>query len=866
MKAIPALSTTTQRLLLGTTLCLSVLVLAGCARHGAGLPPNLPAPLLPHHQLVIYAPHGWQCPVVGAASEGDLEDGEGKPLDGYDQPTTVMVKDTEEHGTWLALEVQSPGQKARWLRVPHSTAVPCLLADADALQRALDQIGKRLVFTPWKPACHELHIAGQALDALFIENSPGVLPKVTALALGPESATERAANKSGTALWLDIKKSGLAVRADVAEKCFSREGDAQAEPPERLTKRLRIPPGLCRSETARGRRYFECQTSLGVWTGAVSPTALDLRLVHRTLGDVHFAGAYPVSGGAFAHVVVSVTEARTRDRREQRIYAITGRAIRRALVRAAGDSVRVAPASEADVNYRVRLAVANVRIGELQTGQANGTSQYKVRDEQVPNPQKAQARAAWQQAQQQVPQAQSTYQARQAALRQAQQNYQNDQRQYQQNKQAQQRLVSDCRNQANSIQDANQRQIALLACNGGDAAASIAMSGPNHDAIDQAQQAVDQAQDAITNAQQAADQAQQTWQNTPDTITRPVMANWTYRKTVFSRSASATLQLVLGERGVANDRTDSQTVRVEWQDYQVQADPAHNVVGHLPQRKPMTDADALLPLLANRVGDVLAAKLKAAIATATMSEAKRAFRQAGNHTDRPGFEVVDALAFRIAGRRLEKAVLQGTATLGGSGAYTLPLADVQPGQCLLGVAAIAQNAKPAHLALGTSDGAYADLRQRRTTWVEICGGGPTSTDAPGALLLRSDQPTSVRWGLYRTSDSFPGQAQSAPTTPPSRAPLPPKRPARSPAKAPERFQPAASSPRATGCTKDADCKGARICQRGHCVNPPPKPATPPAAHPPVSTAPAAKAKPVAKPRKSVPPPATVPGDEFGGRQ
>ena len=250
MKAIPALSTTTQRLLLGTTLCLSVLVLAGCARHGAGLPPNLPAPLLPHHQLVIYAPHGWQCPVVGAASEGDLEDGEGKPLDGYDQPTTVMVKDTEEHGTWLALEVQSPGQKARWLRVPHSTAVPCLLADADALQRALDQIGKRLVFTPWKPACHELHIAGQALDALFIENSPGVLPKVTALALGPESATERAANKSGTALWLDIKKSGLAVRAERRREVLQPRG--------RCTSRAARTPHEEIAHTARAMSLRDC--------------------------------------------------------------------------------------------------------------------------------------------------------------------------------------------------------------------------------------------------------------------------------------------------------------------------------------------------------------------------------------------------------------------------------------------------------------------------------------------------------------------------------------------------------------------------------------------------------------------------------
>lgn len=865
MKAIPALSTTTRRLLLRSAACLSVLALAGCMRHGAELPPNLPAPLLPDHQLVIYAPHGWKCPVLGAASEGELEDNEGKPLDGYDQPTTVVVQDTEEHGTWLALKVvQSPGQKPRWLRVPHNTAVPCLFADAHALHRALDEVGKHLVFTPWKRSCHDLHIAGQALDALFVENDPGVLPKVTGLVLGPDSAGERAAGKSGTMLWLDIKRSGLALRADVAESCFSPESDAVKSRRD-ITKKLRIQPGLCRSETARGGRYLECQTSLGVWTGAVSPTALDLRLVHRTLGDVHFAGNYPVSGGAFAHVVVSVTEAHASDHRQQRIYEAVGGAVRRALARAAGDSVRVAPASEADVNYRVHLAVTNVRIGGLHTGQANGTSQYKVRDEQVPNPQKAQAQDAWDQAKQQVQQAQSTLQTSQQALQHAQQQYQNDQQQYQQHKQDQQQIVSDCRNDANSMTDANARQIALAGCNGGDAVATVAMSGPSHDAVDQAQQAVSQAQDDLTNAQQAADQAQQTWQNTPDTITQPVMATWTYRKSVFSRSASATLQVALDEPGEANPRTESQTVRIEWNDYRVAADPAHNVVAHFPQRQPMNNGDALLPLLANRVGGVLAAKLKVAIAAATMSEAKRAFRKAGNHTSRPGFEAVDALAFQIAGRRLEKAVLRGTATLGSSGTYTLPLGDIPAGHCVLAVAALGQNANPAHLQLDTKDGAYADQRQRRTTWVEICRNGLRSKDVPGALLLKSDQPTSVRWGLYRTSSSFAGQTHSAPAAPPSRAPMRPHRPARPPAKA---TAGAASRP-AAGCTKDADCKGARICQQGRCVNPPAPPAPPAAAPPQAAKAPpvsAPRVKRVAKPPKTVRHHVSVPGDEFGGRE
>jgi hypothetical protein len=60
------------------------------------------------------------------------------------------------------------------------------------------------------------------------------------------------------------------------------------------------------------------------------------------------------------------------------------------------------------------------------------------------------------------------------------------------------------------------------------------------------------------------------------------------------------------------------------------------------------------------------------------------------------------------------------------------------------------------------------------------------------------------------------------------------------------------------CTKDTDCKGARICERGVCVEPPAPPATAPAPAPPRPAPPPPAPAPAPAPPAAPPPPAPAP--------
>lgn len=696
------------------------LLAAGCGRHAPPLAPS--SALMPRHQVVLFAPRNWACPVQTGASEGDLEDGKSRPLTGLDKPFPVTVLDTEDHGSWLALQVTNPDPEQAWLRVPRGQQVPCLFKSEKALDEALARVGKRVVFSPWKKSCRELHVSGKAVDSVLLGADAGLSVEVTGVELGPTTGTDRAKNKNGSALWLEMNHGLMGVRADLVDSCFSAAGSADATPPENATGLMHLDPGRCIQDAANPQ-HIECLSSLGVWSGTVDSSAMDVRLVHRTLGDVHFLDGHPVTGAPFARIVVSVTEDQPENDRQREIYRALGGVIRRSLARTAGDSVRLAPSSAPGVNFRVRVGVTNVRIGELRQSTQSGSSRYKIRDEQVPNPELPSARDAVRDARQR--------------LDDARQQYQQDKQTYEKLKQ---QALRTCRQQANKVKDSNSRQWAQTSCNVADIASQFVQ--PSHSSVDSAQQDLDSARDRLSGM--------------PRTITHHIMGSWTYQKKIYSRYISATLRITLEERGGGQPHTESHRLGYSWRDYEVQPDYEHNVDGHVPDRGPMQNPEALLPNIAARVSHVLAVRLKQAIQTASMNETKRAFRRAGNAPAKPGFEAVDALAFQTARHRLDKAALRGQSEVTRDQAAELPLATVPlgPGQCVLAVA-VAKQAS-ANLELITPDAGFADLRHRPVAAVEICSDEEPAAHPIDTLLLKSDAPAEVRWGLYRTKVSVQG--------------------------------------------------------------------------------------------------------------
>jgi hypothetical protein len=234
----------------------------------------------------------------------------------------------------------------------------------------------------------------------------------------------------------------------------------------------------------------------------------------------------------------------------------------------------------------------------------------------------------------------------------------------------------------------------------------------------------------------------------PDTITVPIMGTWSYKKTVYRRATGATLRLTMQGMNDASPAVVPIDLAHQWEDYEVDADPAHNVPGHRPDPRPIQSDDALVPFVAEKASAVLAVRLRAALSQAAIDQAKRAFVAAGNPPPKPGFEAVDAIAFETAGPRLERAVLHGEASLAKAGGFALPVRSARPGagRCVLAVAA-AETGSATDLALTTPDRSVADLRGGSLAVIEACD---AEAQALQALSLSSQLGGKARWGLYIT--------------------------------------------------------------------------------------------------------------------
>ena len=669
--------------------------------------------LLPGKRIVLSMP----CPITTGASFADLENG-GSPLSAQPGAAKASVFDIVDSSVktgfdgFVGLQVRAKDGSSIWLKLPAGARSSCVYPAPDGVDEVAALAGKKLVFAPWRDTCREVVAVGEAPAAMLVDADPGLELEVASFTVGAPTAAARQQGQPGGALWVVMNGGALEVRSDVVKSCFAPAGEKR---PESVTSLVRLPAGRCLESDDGGKRHIECRSTLGIWSGPVSDRAIELRAVRRTMGAVHFVDGRPVSGARYAKAVVSVTQGAASDPRGRALNDALDQSVRRALASDPSGNVRVSSPGAADVTYKLHVEVQSLSIGPLDRQETTGTSQYKIRDEIRDNPDKPRAR-------ERVQNARDT-------LQNEERSYQEEVRLWEQAKQA---ALDECRRQAAQMQSDSNRQIANTGC----------------DIASVAGQFVKPSDSSVQNARSELSSAESELAGMPDTITVPIMGTHVYPKIVYRRATSATLTLSM--QGVNDERPAVLPIRLahHWEDYEVKPDPAHNVQGHSPDRRPIESDDALVPFVAEKASAELALRLRAALSQAAIEEAKRAFIEAGNAPPKPGYEAVDAIAFETAGKRLDRAVLRGEAALAKASRFSLPVRSAQPPAdgCVLAVA-VADAGSATDLSLTTPDAYAADLRGGSLAVLEACG---AEVQALTELALSSKLGGSARWGLYIT--------------------------------------------------------------------------------------------------------------------
>jgi hypothetical protein len=672
---------------------------------------------MPGQRIVLHAPAGVACPAVSGASFEEIESG-GVALEGHRAAAKALLFEIVDSRVktglagFIALEVRTKNGASSWLKLPAGSRCDCVLAAPKGVDEVVALEGRKLAFLPWRPECRELAAVGEAPAAMLIDADPGLAFEVQSFAVGARSPLARREGKPGGALWLVMNGGTLEVRADVVKSCF---GAPDEKRPELITALIRMPAGRCSESDDGGKRHIECRSTLGAWSGVVADRALDLRAVRRSLGAVHFVDGQPVSGARYAKAVVAVTQGAAADPRGRELYRALDQSVRRAIVSDGSGSVRISTPGAADVTYKLHVEVSDLSIGPLERHETTDQSEYKIRDDVRDNPDK--------------PRARERVQTARDALRDAEQSYQEEVRLWEQAKQA---ALDECRRQAEQMKSDANRMMASSTCDIASVAGQLVKPGDS----------------ALRNARSELADAESTLAGTPDTITVPIMGSWTYKKTLYRRATSAQLKLTMQGVNDAQPSVVPIPLSHQWEDYEVDADPAHNVKGNRPEPRFLQSDDALVPFVAEKASAALAVRLRAALSQAAIEQAMRAFREAGNAPPKPGFEAVDAIAFETAGRRLDRVVLRGEATLASGAPFALPVRSAKPGagSCLLAVA-VAETGSATDLALTAPDGAVADLRGGSLALVEVCDGDTRPIEQ---LSLASKLGGKARWGLYLT--------------------------------------------------------------------------------------------------------------------
>ncbi|MBK7585257.1 MAG: hypothetical protein IPI67_34345 [Myxococcales bacterium] len=672
--------------------------------------------LEPGTRYVQYAPPG-ACAAWIADSLADLEQGRGKALSGAaegKEMTVVEIVDAYVRtggDAFAAIEVRRGDGGKHWLKLPAGSSQGCLQPVPPGLEEAKKLVGKQLVFTPWAPTCDEVQAAGRAPAAMLVDAEGDVALAVEGLALGPVHAQAMAAGKTGNQVWATLGNGALKVRVDVLSKCFSAIGAEHATRPGDPFGFLRLPVTRCEQDTDDDKPHVECRTTLGVWEGVMSDTAVELRPVRRTLGPVHFLEGKLVNGARYARTIVAVSVGSAPDSRRQRLYAELTPAMRTAMSRDA-TGIRMADAGASDATYKIGVELSEVTISDLSTTEVNETSKYKVRDDVRQNPKK--------------PAARERVSAARSALTQAEADFQTRKQDFDREKK---KLIDECNAQA-----AKATGWSAVAAATGCAAADGLLQPSNSE---------------VTTARTELSTAESELAKEPDTITVPIMADWPYTKKQYSRTVTSVLSISLQAADAGAPKTFQTPLQYTWTDFEVSDDAAHNVKGHAPDRGPIDNPDGLVPYIAAAASSAITTRFRAAMAEAQIEAARKAMAAAGVEASKPGFETVDALAFDTVGKRLEKPLLRGSSTLVAGKLLSVPsdALSLSADQCVLAVAAgVAET--PLALTLRTSDNSFADTRESGFAIVEVCQTELAKGKLP-ALELASKSAGSVKWTLFR---------------------------------------------------------------------------------------------------------------------
>ena len=420
---------------------------------------------------------------------------------------------------------------------------------------------------------------------------------------------------------------------------------------------------------------------------------------------------------------MSVATGSATDARLHELYGSLGVALAQA-VASEDTSVRVARPNDPAVTCKLKADVDGLRIGELVRRDEPMTSQYQDGFRDVPNPE--------------FPVAQQALRAAEADVVKENAAYEQHMREWQAGLKAVDEAKKLCEENCSRIGGFG--AIACKAgCVGGGVAVGVATK-PGREPIQAAEARV---------AQARAHAAQ-----TPPSVREPVMKTWSYTRTVFQRDVSATLRLEVAPNG-ASPRAVTVPLASAWHDFEVAADPQHNVEGHTPDRGPIQREDALMPMITRVAAAEAAKQLHAAIEQSEADSARRALAGSSGGEAQPGYELLDATALGVAGGRLRGAIGRGRSFVSPGKALDLPAneAHVGPGKCVVAVAAV-EGAADARIALTSHGDRFADRRGKRTALLEICN-KEAQAAGPISLELQVTAPAQVRWSLYATSESAP---------------------------------------------------------------------------------------------------------------
>lgn len=705
-----------------------------------------------------------------------------------DEATVHPATDTD--AGWLGLRVSHKGKGQRWIALGGGQTSACVLPSNAAVEAAFAGEGATFEFTPWKASCARLEATGDSVDAVFVKSDAGVVLEHGGVVLGPRSAASGRAEDRVP--WVRVSQGAMRVRADVFRDCFTQKGSPPDAARPDVTALLHVEPSRCtRSIEAKDESHVACTSTVGVWEGIADDKRVSLRLVHRTLGRVDFLGSSLVTGTRWASTVASVATKGDGDPRHAALYETLDRRV--VDVVSHTHDVRIARPDDPGLTHRVTVEAKHVTVGDVVAKDTQATSSYKTGERQVPNPAKARAQGEVSAAEGRVRQAEGgvgeAERAAQTAQRRigeakegvtrAREQYQRDRETQRQAvaaaKEAKQTCLNACNGYSGALERSNCRSLCEVGGTVGTAAVGMA-SEPSRDGIEKAEAAVHEAEQNASNARDGIGRAKQTVESAkrdvetarqrereiPPTVTEDVMTPWPYTKKVYTRDLAATVVLTVRHKDGKETKKEI-PVRAQWTDYEVAADPAHNVAPHTADARALSNSTATLPLLGERITGAAGEALAHVLADAQREEMLRAFGDANGERS-PDYELVDAAAYGVAGSRISRVVRRGAVEVGTSPfrVPTPPVALAQ-GECVLAVASVDRDDRGATLHIKANGGAFADARGGTRAAVELCARDVGARGVDDVVVV-STRPARVQWTLYATKTGATAPAMPIPSS------------------------------------------------------------------------------------------------------